>query len=172
MPSNSQAEGIHVAKNLTVRIDVNGEMQERTIPVHRTLADFLRRDLGLTGTKIGCETGDCGACSVLLDGALVASCLVLAVEADGKKVLTVEGLAAGPRLHPLQEAFVEEGAIQCGYCTPGMLIASKALLDENPQPNTTEVREALGGNLCRCTGYVRIVDAVMRASMSVDRSAR
>jgi carbon-monoxide dehydrogenase small subunit len=159
-----------MAKTLTVRMDVNGETHDRSIPAHRTLADFLRRDLGLTGTKIGCETGDCGACSVLLDGALVASCLVLAVEADGKQVLTVEGLAAGAKLHPLQEAFVEEGAIQCGYCTPGMLLSSKALLDENPAPTEAEVREALGGNLCRCTGYVRIVDAVMRASMKYDRA--
>ena len=142
------------------------------MPAHRTLADFLRRDLGLTGTKIGCETGDCGACSVLLDGALVASCLVLAAEADGKQVLTVEGLAAGAMLDPLQEAFVKEGAIQCGFCTPGMLMAARALLDENPSPTGTEVREALGGNLCRCTGYVRIVDAVMRASMALNGSMR
>ena len=161
-----------MAKTLTVRTIVNGEFYERAVPAHRTLADFLRRDLGLTGTKIGCDTGDCGACSVLLDGALVASCLVLAVEADGKHVLTVEGLAAGAKLHPLQEAFVEEGAIQCGYCTPGMLISAKALLDENPAPTEREVREALGGNLCRCTGYVRIVDAVMRASMSADLAVR
>ncbi len=161
-----------MAKILTIRTTVNGESYERAVPAHRTLADFLRRDLGLTGTKIGCETGDCGACSVLLDGALVASCLVLAVEADGKQVLTVEGLAKGAALHPLQEAFVQEGAIQCGYCTPGMLMASKALLDENAEPTAGEVRDALGGNLCRCTGYVRIVDAVMRASMEVNRSAR
>lgn len=161
-----------MAKILTVRTTVNGESYQRDVPAHRTLSDFLRRDLGLTGTKIGCETGDCGACSILLDGALVASCLVLAVEADGKQVLTVEGLAKGTELHPLQEAFVQEGAIQCGYCTPGMLMASKALLDENAQPTAGQVRDALGGNLCRCTGYVRIVDAVMRASMEVNRTAR
>jgi len=161
-----------MAKIVTIRTTVNGESYQRDVPAHRTLADFLRRDLGLTGTKIGCETGDCGACSVLLDGALVASCLVLAVEADGKQVLTVEGLAQGATLHPLQEAFVKEGAIQCGYCTPGMLMASKALLDENVEPTAGQVRDALGGNLCRCTGYVRIVDAVMRASMEVSRSSR
>lgn len=161
-----------MAKTLTIHTTVNGESYERAVPAHRTLADFLRRDLGLTGTKIGCETGDCGACSVLLDGALVASCLVLAVEADGKQVLTVEGLAKGAELHPLQEAFVQEGAIQCGYCTPGMLMASKALLDENTQPTAGQVRDALGGNLCRCTGYVRIVDAVMHASLVANRSAR
>ena len=161
-----------MAKTLTVRMVVNGESHERAVPAHRTLADFLRRDLGLTGTKIGCDTGDCGACSVLLDGALVASCLVLAVEADGRQVQTVEGLAGGGKLDPIQEAFVEEGAIQCGFCTPGMLMAAKALLAENPEPTAGEVREGLGGNLCRCTGYVRIVDAVMRASMPVNRSAR
>ena len=161
-----------MAKTLTVRMLVNGEAYERVVPAHRTLADFLRRDLGLKGTKIGCETGDCGACSVLLDGQLVASCLVLAVEADGKPVQTVEGLANGIELDPLQEAFVEEGAIQCGYCTPGMLMAAKALLDENPEPTEGEVRDALGGNLCRCTGYVRIVHAVMRASMEASRSGR
>lgn len=155
-----------MAKTLPIRVIVNGEAVERTVPVHRTLADFLRRDLGLTGTKVGCDAGDCGACSVLLDGELVASCLVLAVEADGKQVLTVEGLAAGANLHPLQESFIQEGAIQCGYCTPGMLMAAKALLDGNPEPNESEVRAALSGNLCRCTGYVRIVDAVLRASLS------
>jgi aerobic carbon-monoxide dehydrogenase small subunit len=153
-----------MAKTLTVRTTVNAESWERVVPVHRTLADFLRRDLGLTGTKIGCETGDCGACSVLLNGTLVASCLVLAVEADGLRVLTVEGLAGGGALHPLQEAFVEEGAIQCGYCTPGMLMAAVALFDANPAPTAHEVREGLGGNLCRCTGYVRIVEAVMKCS--------
>jgi|ERR1051326_6820550 carbon-monoxide dehydrogenase small subunit len=161
-----------MAKTLTIRTVVNGESYECVVPAHRTLADFLRRDLGLTGTKIGCDGGDCGACSVLLDDELVASCLVLAVEADGKQVMTVEGLASGSALDPLQEAFVKEGAIQCGYCTPGMLMAARALLDANPQPTESEVREALGGNLCRCTGYVRIVDAVMRASMMVNDSAR
>jgi aerobic-type carbon monoxide dehydrogenase small subunit (CoxS/CutS family) len=155
-----------MAKTLVVRTVVNGDEYERAVPVHRTLVDFLRRDLGLTGTKIGCEGGDCGACSVLLDGRLVASCLVLAVEADGRRVRTVEGLADGEQLHPLQQAFVDAGAIQCGFCTPGMLIAAVALLDRNEKPTAPEIREALGGNLCRCTGYVRIVDAVAMASGS------
>ncbi len=159
-----------MAKTLPVRIVVNGETCERIVLVHRTLADFLRRDLGLTGTKVGCEAGDCGACSVLLDGELVASCLVLAVEADGKQVLTVEGLSAGAKLDPLQKAFIEEGAIQCGYCTPGMLMAAKALLNHNPEPTESEIREALCGNLCRCTGYVRIVYAVLRASLGANHT--
>jgi carbon-monoxide dehydrogenase small subunit len=153
-----------VSTVLPIQVTVNGELCQRVVPVHRTLADFLRRDLAMTGTKVGCDTGDCGACTVLLDGKPVASCIVLAVEANGRTVQTVEGLAAGADLHPLQNAFVERGAIQCGYCTPGMLMVAKALLDENPSPTDREVRDALAGNLCRCTGYVRIVDAVLHAA--------
>ncbi len=144
---------------------VNGERHQVDVLVHRTLLDFLRQDLFLMGTKSGCETGDCGACTVLLDGLAVNACLVLAVEADGKSITTVEGLAApNGDLHPLQAAFVEHSAIQCGYCTPGMLMTAAALLDETPRPTEDEVKEALAGNLCRCTGYYSIVKAVLTAA--------
>jgi len=147
-----------------IKVTVNREVYELEVSVHRTLLDFLRQDLELMGTKSGCETGDCGACTVLVNGKPVNSCLVLAVETDGKEVLTVEGLAHGLELHPLQEAFIEQGAVQCGYCTPGMLLSAKALLDEIPRPTEDEIKEALAGNLCRCTGYYNIVDAVMAAA--------
>lgn len=147
-----------------IKVTVNGEICELEVPAHRTLLDFLRQDLELMGTKSGCETGDCGACTVLVNGKPVNSCLVLAVETNGKEVLTVEGLAHGLELHPLQEAFIEEGAVQCGYCTPGMLLSAKALLDEIPRPTEDEIKEALAGNLCRCTGYYNIVNAVMAAA--------
>jgi len=147
-----------------IKVTVNREVYELEVSVHRTLLDFLRQDLELMGTKSGCETGDCGACTVLVNGKPVNSCLVLAVETDGKEVLTVEGLAHGLQLHPLQEAFIEQGAVQCGYCTPGMLLSAKALLDEIPRPTEDEIKEALAGNLCRCTGYYNIVNAVMAAA--------
>ena len=147
-----------------IKVTVNREVYEVEVSVHRTLLDFLRQDLELMGTKSGCETGDCGACTVLVNGKPVNSCLVLAVETDGKEVLTVEGLAHGLELHPLQEAFIEQGAVQCGYCTPGMLLSAKALLDEIPRPTEDEIKEALAGNLCRCTGYYNIVNAVMVAA--------
>jgi carbon-monoxide dehydrogenase small subunit len=147
-----------------INVIVNGESYRMEVPAHRTLLDFLRQDLELLGTKSGCETGDCGACTVLLNGKAVNACLVLAVEVDGQEVLTVEGLAFGLELHPLQKAFIEHGAIQCGYCTPGMLLSAKALLDEIPRPTEDEIKEALAGNLCRCTGYYSIVKAVMAAS--------
>ncbi len=153
-----------MSKTRTVRVTVNGVPYEATIPTNRTLLEFIRRDARLLGTKRGCETGDCGACSVLLDGTLVVACLVLAVEADGRQVLTVEGLAQGRDFHPLQEAFVEQGAVQCGFCTPGMLIAAKALLDRTADPADEDIREALAGNLCRCTGYARILCAVRTAA--------
>lgn len=153
-----------MAKVRTVRIIVNGEVHEATVPANRTLLEFLRKDARLLGTKRGCETGDCGACNVLMDGRLVTSCLVLAVEAHGRQVLTVEGLASGRDLHPLQEAFIAQGAVQCGFCTPGMLLAAKALLDRTPDPSDEDIREALAGNLCRCTGYHRILAAVKAAS--------
>lgn len=145
--------------------NVNGEPYVlENVPVNRSLLQVLREDLGLTGTKEGCGEGDCGACTVLLDGLAVNSCLVLAAEVDGREVTTVEGLARGGKLHPLQQAFVDEGAVQCGFCTPGMLMSAKALLDANPRPTETEIRTALAGNLCRCTGYVRIVSAVQKAA--------
>jgi len=143
-----------------IRIQVNGEWQELEIDCRKSLLDLLRDHLGLTGTKRGCDTGDCGACSVILDGKIVNSCLVLAVEADGKSILTIEGLTSEGDLHPLQKSFVEHGAIQCGFCTSGMIMTAKALLDENANPSEEEIRMAIAGNICRCTGYVKIVEAI------------
>lgn len=148
----------------TLEVTVNGEPVQASVPARRMLSDFLRDDLHLTGTKRGCETGTCGACSVLVDGELVKSCLSLAVQADGKRITTVEGLAQGEQLHPLQESFMQCGGLQCGYCTPGMLMASCALLAEHPTPTEEQVREGLSGNLCRCTGYTQIVDSVLSAA--------
>ena len=146
-----------------IRVRVNAETHEATVNSELTLLDFLREALGLTGTKMGCGNGECGACTVLLNGAPVRSCLMLAVEADGQEILTVEGLARGDRLHPLQEAFIEKGAVQCGFCTPGMLLAAKALMDRKPSPDLEDVKEALGGHLCRCTGYESIFEAILAA---------
>jgi carbon-monoxide dehydrogenase small subunit len=158
-------------KECRLTFNVNGEPYVlEHVPVNRTLLQVLRDDLGLTGTKEGCGEGDCGACTVLVDGKAVNSCLVLAAEVEGRDVLTVEGLAKGGQLHPLQQAFVDEGAVQCGFCTPGMLMSAKALLDSNPSPNETEIRTALAGNLCRCTGYVRIVNAVQKAAEAMSKS--
>lgn len=155
----SKAGGRHA-----IGIRVNGERLELSVEADKTLLDLLREDLDLTGTKRGCDHGECGACTVLLDGQPVNACLVLAVEADGKDVLTIEGLADGSHLHPLQQAFIEAGAVQCGYCTPGMILTAKALLDENPRPSELEVRRAISGNICRCTGYVKIVEAILQAA--------
>ncbi len=148
----------------TLELTVNGEPVQASVPARRMLSDFLRDDLHLTGTKRGCETGTCGACSVLVDGELVKSCLSLAVQADGKRITTVEGLAQGEQLHPLPESFMHCGGLQCGYCTPGMLMASCALLAEHPSPTEEQVREGLAGNLCRCTGYTQIVESVLAAA--------
>lgn len=147
-----------------VTASVNGDAVEFLADPRETLLDCLRDHLDLTGSKEGCGTGDCGACSVILDGTLVCSCLVLGVEAQGKSVQTVEGLANGAQLHPLQRKFIEHAALQCGFCTPGFLVAGKALLDQNPNPTEEEVRYWLAGNLCRCTGYDKIVRAVMDAA--------
>jgi carbon-monoxide dehydrogenase small subunit len=147
-------------KNVTITLEVNGEQAEVAFDPAKTLLEVLREDLDLTGTKHGCELGECGACAVLLDGVPVLSCLVLGVECEGRKVLSVEGLARGPDLHPLQAAFADLGAAQCGYCTPGILCTAKALVDENPEPSRAEITEALSGNLCRCTGYFQIFEAV------------
>lgn len=144
-----------------VTTTINGEASEFLCEPQETLLDVLRDEVGLTGTKEGCSSGDCGACSVMLDGRLVCSCLVLGVEAQDKSVETIEGMADGEKLHPLQQKFLEEAALQCGYCTPGVLIAAKALLETNDNPTETEVRYWLAGNLCRCTGYDKIVRAVM-----------
>jgi carbon-monoxide dehydrogenase small subunit len=148
----------------TIRLWVNGQEIERSVEVRRSLADFLREDLDLTGTHLGCEHGVCGACTILLQGEAVRSCLLFAVQADGARLSTVEGLATGEQLHPLQEAFRLEHGLQCGFCTPGMLMSALAFLRETPQPTETEVRQALAGNLCRCTGYQSIVAAVLRAA--------
>jgi carbon-monoxide dehydrogenase small subunit len=150
---------------LTLR--VNGEEHRLEVEPRRLLADVLRDDLGLTGTHLGCEQGACGACTVLLDGSAVRSCLLFAVQADGEEVTTVEALAPGGPLHPLQEAFRDHHALQCGFCTPGMLLAALDLLARNPSPAADEVREELSGNLCRCTGYQRIVDAVLDAAARI-----
>jgi aerobic carbon-monoxide dehydrogenase small subunit len=148
----------------TIRVIVNGQRHERAVEPRTTLADFLREDLDLTGTHLGCEHGVCGACTVLLDGQPVRSCLLLAVQIDGASLTTVEGLADGDRLHPLQEAFWEHHGLQCGYCTPGMLLTAKAFLEEHPRPTSGEIREAISGNLCRCTGYHFIVEAIAAAA--------
>lgn len=150
--------------NYELNLTVNGEYYKLTAPPYRTLLEVLREDLGLTGAKSGCSTGKCGACTVILNGKSVKSCLVLALQANGKEILTIEGLADGDELHPLQKAFIEHGAMQCGYCTSGMILSAKALLDENPHPTEDEIRDALVGNICRCTGYVKIVKAISAAA--------
>jgi carbon-monoxide dehydrogenase small subunit len=147
-----------------IQVSVNGELHEFSVEAKKNLLDLLRDDLELTGTKKGCDNGECGACTVLLNGQPVNACLVLAVEADGKEVLTIEGLANGSRLHPLQEAFIHHGAVQCGYCSPGMILTAKALLDENPRPTEMEVKKAIAGNLCRCGTYNKVVKAVLSVS--------
>jgi len=143
---------------------VNGEDHQVLVPVHKTLLEVLREDLGLTGTKHGCELGECGTCTVLIEGEPQLSCLLLPIQIEGRDITTVEGLGSTSELHPLQRAFAELGAAQCGYCTPGMLLAARALLDENPSPDRDQIRAALAGNLCRCTGYSKIVEAVELAS--------
>jgi carbon-monoxide dehydrogenase small subunit len=146
---------------------VNGQEHEVIIEPHLLLVDVLRDKLGLTGTKYACGAGDCGACTVLIDGRPSFSCLTLAVTATGKSILTIEGVANGNDLDPIPQAFVDQGAVQCGFCTPGMILSTKALLDENPEPTRDEIKKALAGNLCRCTGYVKIVDAVEAAAAAL-----
>jgi aerobic carbon-monoxide dehydrogenase small subunit len=153
-----------------IKLTVNGETVEAAVEPNRTLLQFLREDLGLTGSKHGCGLGDCGACTVIMDGKPVNSCLVLAVQSNGREVLTIEGLAENGTLHPLQQAFVDQGAIQCGFCTPGMILSAKALLEENPKPTELEIRTAISGNLCRCTGYQKIVEAIQAAAEADQRS--
>jgi carbon-monoxide dehydrogenase small subunit len=147
-----------------IRVTLNGKRTELDVPTHRLLLDLLRDEIGLTGTKEGCGTGDCGACTVLLNGKPVNSCLIFSGELDGADVVTIEGLKIGPELHPVQQAFIQDGGVQCGYCTSGMLMMSKALLDENPDPSEEDIRFAISGNLCRCTGYAKIVKAVQDAA--------
>ena len=147
-----------------ITLKVNGELHTLAVPVFKTLLEVLREDLNLTGTKHGCELGECGACTVLVDGEPVLSCLVLPIELQGREILTIEGLMERGRPHPLQQAFAEMGAAQCGYCTPGIVLSAKALLDRNPTPTRQEIVEALSGNLCRCTGYIQILESVERAA--------
>jgi len=151
---------------IRLNLTVNGEPVDALADDYKTLLEVLREDLGLTGTKHGCELGECGACAVLVDGQPLLSCLLLAVECAGRSVTTVEGLAAGGQLHPLQECFADLGAAQCGYCTPGILMTAKALLDREPHPSRERIREALSGNLCRCTDYAQIIDAVEAAAQA------
>ena len=148
----------------TISVEVNGTTYEREVEARRLLVHFLRDDLDLTGTHVGCDTGNCGACSVIVNGTLLKSCMMLAIQADGASIETVEGLGADGELNSLQQAFGEHHALQCGYCTPGMLMSAKALLDENPEPTEGEIRRAIQGNICRCTGYVNIVEAIAAAA--------
>jgi aerobic-type carbon monoxide dehydrogenase small subunit (CoxS/CutS family) len=147
-----------------ITLEINGETYEVRVEPWQTLVEVIREEIGLTGVKEACSTGECGSCTVLFDGAPVSSCLMLAIESQGKKITTIEGLSQNGKLHPLQKAFIEHGAIQCGFCTPGMILTAKALLDRNPHPTEVEVKEAISGNLCRCTGYVKIVEAILAAS--------
>ena len=148
-------------KDITLK--VNGDAYNLTVDTRMTLLEAIREKIGLTGTKDGCGVGECGTCTVLMDGKPIYSCLMLAVEADGKEILTIEGLATPEGLHPIQKAFIEHGAVQCGFCTPGMILSAKALLDENPNPTKEEIKEAISGNLCRCTGYQKIIEAIVEA---------
>jgi len=150
-----------------VTLIVNQETHDLELDVHRTLLEVLRDDLGLTGAKYGCGNGECGSCTVIVAGKPILSCLTLAVTVDGKEITTIEGLANNEELHPLQTAFIEHGAVECGFCTPGVILASKALLDENPNPTKEYIQQYLKGNLCRCTGYVKIVEAVLGAAKTM-----
>jgi len=152
-----------MVKKYPIRVNVNGDDYEAEVDPRKTLLQYLRDDLDLTGTKEGCNEGDCGACSIILNNKVVNSCLVLAVEADNAVIETIEGVKTGEELHPIQQAFVDSGAVQCGFCTPGMVVTTKAMLQEMPNSSTEEVKEYLAGNLCRCTGYVKILDAVENA---------
>jgi len=150
-----------------VKLTINGTLYELSVQPWETLIEVIRDNLGLTGTKEGCGLGECGACTVIMDGKTVNSCLVLAAEADGKQITTIEGLAESDKLHPIQEAFVEHGGLQCGFCTPGMIMSAKALLDENPNPDEEEIRRGIAGNLCRCTGYTKIIESVKVAAKNI-----
>ena len=149
---------------MKIAINVNGKQRRFDVEPHTLLLNLIRDEMSLTGTKYGCGIGECGACTVLLDGEAVLACMMLAVDADGHRVDTVEGLSDGDKLHPIQQAYLDEGAVQCGFCTPGFIMSTKALLDKNPNPNEAEIREYLNGNICRCTGYVNIVKAVQSAA--------
>ena len=152
---------------VNIKVNINGNPYDLNVQPNTLLLDLLRNELGLTGTKRGCETGECGACTVILDGVTVNSCMVLAAETNGKSITTIEGLENNGQLHPLQESFMEEGASQCGFCTPGMILSAKVLLDNNPNPTEEEIRMAISGNLCRCTGYTKIVKAIKAAAQKM-----
>lgn len=156
----------------TIRLWVNGQEQTLEVPPQRLLLDCLRYDLGLTGSKEGCSIGVCGACTVMMDDKSVSSCLILAVAADGKEITTIEGLAPDDRLHPVQQAFIDYGGFQCGICTPGMIMATKALLDDNPDPSEDEIKDWMMGNLCRCTGYYKIIESIQAAAAHLSAAAR
>jgi carbon-monoxide dehydrogenase small subunit len=158
--------------NQHIRLKVNGTYHDLEVPARRLLVDCLRYDLGLTGTKEGCSVGVCGACTVLIDGKMAASCLTLAAAVDGSEITTIEGLATGDRLHPVQQAFIDYGGFQCGICTPGQIMAAKALLDVNPDPTEQEIREWMMGNLCRCTGYYKILESVINAIRPTQETGR
>lgn len=153
-----------------IRLIVNEQEYELLVEPSKTLLDVLRDDLGLTGTKRGCDSGDCGTCTVLLEGMPILSCMTLACEVEGREIQTIEGIAKGGELHPVQKAFVECGAIQCGFCTPGMVLSAVALLNSNPTPTTDEIKKAISGNLCRCTGYIKIIEAIQQAASSLPSS--
>jgi len=159
-----KSEVLREVERVVLTLDVNGERRDLLLPVHKTLLEVLREDMQLTGTKHGCELGECGTCTVLIDGRPQLSCLALPVQVERRAITTIEGMASGSVLHPLQSAFAELGAAQCGYCTPGMLLAARSLLDENPRPTRDEIRAALSGNLCRCTGYTKILEAIELAA--------
>ena len=150
-----------------IKLKINGDSHEVAVEPWRTLLEVIRDTIGLTGTKRGCDEGDCGACTVLMNGRSVNSCLVLAVEAQGQEITTIEGLADGDQLHPIQQAFVEHGGLQCGYCTPGMILSAKAFLDKNPKPTEDQIKFAIAGNLCRCTGYVKIIESIQAAAKAM-----
>ena len=151
-----------------IKLTVNNQPYRLSVLPWRTLLEVIREDLGLTGTKEGCGLGECGACTVLIDGRAVNSCLVLATEAEGKQITTIEGLTQGDKLHPIQQAFVDHGGLQCGFCTPGMIMAAKALLDKNPTPTEEEVKRGIAGNLCRCTGYAKIIESIKAAAKNME----
>jgi aerobic-type carbon monoxide dehydrogenase small subunit (CoxS/CutS family) len=157
-------EVLRDVERVVLTLDVNGESRQLLVPVHKTLLEVLREDMQLTGTKHGCELGECGTCTVLVDGKPELSCLVLPIQVVGRAITTIEGMARGSELHPLQTAFGDLGAAQCGYCSPGILLSAMSLLESNPHPSRDEIKEALAGNLCRCTGYVKILDAVELAA--------
>jgi aerobic-type carbon monoxide dehydrogenase small subunit (CoxS/CutS family) len=152
-----------------IHLIINNEKYDREVAVNRTLLEFLREDIGLTGAKEGCNEGECGACTVLVDNKPVNSCLMLAIEADGSTILTIEGLADGNTLHPLQQAFIDEGSVQCGFCTPGMIMTAKAIIDEYGNPSEKEIRKLMEGNLCRCTGYTRVIKTVKKTAEALEK---